>query len=99
MRFILEALRVNLVDIFRAGWTRGKPAAAGHDFQSTDLGVVAGSASQFGGDRLTSQARLLHRFWRKLLQACLLLRRGRRIDAGVVRCAELLGQFEEVLAR
>jgi len=29
---ILEALRVNLIDVFRAGWTRRKPAAASHDF-------------------------------------------------------------------
>jgi len=99
MCLILEALCVNLINIFRARWTCGKPAAAGNDFQSTNLGVVAGCASQLGSDRLAGQARLLYRFGRKLLQACLLLRCGRRIDARVVRRPEFFGQFDEVLAR
>ena len=58
---ILEAFRVNLVDVFCAGRTRGKPTAAGHDFQTTDLRVVAGSASQLRRDRLPSQTRLFDR--------------------------------------
>ncbi len=36
MRFVLEALGVDFVDVFRAGRPSGKPAALGHDLQAAD---------------------------------------------------------------
>ena len=37
----LEALRVDLVDVLRAGGPGREPAVRGHDFQSADRRVVA----------------------------------------------------------
>src|ERR1700675_700851 len=43
MGLILEALRVDLVDVFRAGGAGGEPAARRHDFQAADRRVIARS--------------------------------------------------------
>ena len=61
MSFVLEALGINLVDVFGAGRTGRKPAAAGYDFEAPDGCVVAGSASQLRGNRLASKAGFLDR--------------------------------------
>ncbi len=37
----LEALRVELGDVLRSGWARGKPAVSGGYFEAADGGVVA----------------------------------------------------------
>ncbi len=54
MRLVLEAFRVDLVDVFRARGPGRKPAASGHHLQAADWGVVARGAGQLGGDRLSS---------------------------------------------
>src|SRR4029077_2475964 len=59
MPLILETLRVDLVNVLRAGRSRGKPAATGDNLQATDRSVVAGSTCQLGDDGLAGQARLL----------------------------------------
>src|SRR2546425_5134827 len=97
VRLILEALRIDLVDVLRARGARRKPAAGGRDFQTTDWGVVAWGVGQLGDYRLTSQARLLDGLRRQLSQPRLLLRRCGRVDTCVVRCAELGRQFAVVL--
>src|SRR5262245_7203840 len=43
---VLEALRVDLVDVFRAGGPGREPAAGGHHLQAADRGVVARGAGQ-----------------------------------------------------
>src|ERR1700685_75463 len=96
---VLEALSINLVDVFCSRRARGKPAAASYDFQATDWSVVTRSASQLRSDRFASQARLLDCLRRQLLQTRLLLGSGGRIDARVVRSPELGCQIAEVLAR
>src|SRR5262245_58599465 len=48
----VEALRVNLVDVFRAGGARREPSVGGHDLQAADRRVIAGSPRQLRGDRL-----------------------------------------------
>src|SRR5262245_10823719 len=55
MRLTLEALRVDLVDVFGAGWPRREPSARGHDLQTADSGVVARSSRQLGGDWLARE--------------------------------------------
>src|SRR6516165_11278126 len=54
---VLEALRVDLVDVLGARRPGREPAAAGHDFQAPDWGVVPGGTRQFGRDRLAGQRR------------------------------------------
>ena len=76
VRFVLEALGVNLVDVLGARRPGREPAAGGDDLQSADGGVVARSAGQLRGDRLAGQLRLLDRLGRQLLQPRFLLRRG-----------------------
>src|ERR1700716_1594395 len=40
---VLEALRIDLVDVLRAGGPGREPAAGGHDFQPSDRRIVGGS--------------------------------------------------------
>src|SRR6266542_4696147 len=95
---VLEALRVDLVDVLRAGRASREPATGGHDLQAADRGVVARSTRQRGGDRLAGQLRLLNGRGRQLLQPRLLLGRRRGVDARVAGRAELRRQFPVVLA-
>jgi hypothetical protein len=37
-----EALRIDLVNVFRARRTGGKPSVRGNDFESPDVGIIAG---------------------------------------------------------
>src|SRR5258708_35717356 len=55
MFLIAKTLRINLVNIFRAGRPGGEPAAVGHDFQPADGGVVARGTGQLGGDGCPGQ--------------------------------------------
>src|SRR5262245_12441517 len=48
---VLEALRVDLVDVFRAGRPGREPATGGHDLQAADRGVIARGTGQLGQDR------------------------------------------------
>src|SRR5438876_10933345 len=52
VRLVLEALRVDFIDILGAGRPCGEPAAGRDDFQSAARGVVARGARQLGRDRL-----------------------------------------------
>src|SRR6266446_1540496 len=96
---VLEALRVDLVDVLRAGRPRREPAAPGDDLQPADRLAVARGAGQLGPDRFAGQLRLHDGLEGEVRQPRLLLGRRRRIDACVVRRAELLGQRPIVLAR
>src|SRR5258708_6720878 len=98
MRFALEALRIDFVDVFGARRPGRKPALGGGNLQPANWRIVAGRASQLIYDRFTREARFHNSIWRKPLELCLLLRRSRRIDARVVGRAELGGQLTIVLA-
>src|SRR5271166_4210949 len=65
MLFVTKTLRVNLVDVFRAGWTGREPAAGRDDLQPADGSAVTWSPGQFGQDRFSRQFRFLNRFGRK----------------------------------
>src|SRR6516162_6020627 len=99
VRLVLEALRVDLVDVLRTRRARGEPAAAGYDLQAADRRVVARGASQLSRDRLAGKLRFADGLGRELFEPRLLLGCGRRIDARVVRRAQLRGQRTVVLAR
>src|SRR5262245_30054504 len=59
VRLTLEALRVELVHVFGAGWPGCEPAVFGDDLQPADGGIIARSASQLRRDRLTRKRRIL----------------------------------------
>src|SRR5262245_4729925 len=98
MRLTVQPRPVDLVDVFGAGWPRREPSARGHDLQPADWSVVAGSRRQRGGDPLAGQRVFLHVVCRELSQPRLLLGRGGRVDARVVRRAELRRQTRAVPA-
>src|SRR6185312_6850958 len=75
----------------------GEPAAGAGDLEAADGGAVAGSAGQLGDDRIARQRRRLDRRRVELLERRLLARRGRRVDARVVRRPELGAQVLVVL--
>ena len=60
MRGVSEALRVDLVDAFRAGRPSREPPARGRDLQAVDRRVVARSSRQLGDDRLAGERVVLH---------------------------------------
>src|SRR5205807_2711160 len=95
---ILEALRVDLVDVLGAGGPGGKPSAEGYHLQAVDRRIVARSARELGGDRLAGQRRGLDGLGRQLREPSLLVGRRRRVDARIARRAELLRQLLVVLA-
>src|SRR5713101_5314432 len=56
---VLEAFRVDLVNVLRAGRPRREPAAASDDLQTADRRVVARGAGQPGRDGFAGELRLL----------------------------------------
>src|SRR5262244_2977100 len=98
MRRALEALRIDLIDVLRTRRPGREPPATRHDLQAVDRRVVARRAGQLGGDRLAGEGVFLDRGRRQLLESRLLLGRGGRVDARVVRRAELRHDLFEVLA-
>ena len=50
-----EGLGVHLVDVLGAGGAGGEPVVLGGDLQTADLGVVARSLGELGGDVLAGQ--------------------------------------------
>src|ERR1700735_1502568 len=93
MGLALETLGVDLINVLGTGGSRCKPTALRHNFQAADWGIVARGFGQLGGDWLSRQVRLLYRVRGEFFQPCFLLGRGRRVDARVVRDAELRRQF------
>ena len=55
MRFALEALGIDLIDVLGAGGPGRKPAVRGHNFQAADWRIIARSFGQLGGDWLARQ--------------------------------------------
>ena len=76
-----------------------EPAASGHDLQAADRGAIARGADQLGDDRIAGDRRRVDGLRRQFRQPGLLLRRRRRVDARVVRRAELRRELTVVLAR
>ena len=96
---VLEALRIDLVNVFGPGGSGGEPAVGGDDLQTADRRVVAWSARQLGRDRFPGQFRLSDCRRRQLQKPRLLFRGRRGVQARVERHAELLRQFPIVLTR
>src|SRR4051812_4692986 len=51
VRLIFETLRINLVDVFRAGWSGGEPSAGGDHLQTANWRVISWCAGELRGDR------------------------------------------------
>ena len=86
-----QALGVEFVDVLRARRTCGKPAAGRDNLQPANRGVISGSSGESRRDRLASEFCSGDVFRREFLEQVLLLGRGRGVDAGVIRRAELGG--------
>src|SRR5262245_26140402 len=86
---IPEALGVEFHHVLGAGGARREPAAQGDDLEPADGRAVAGSVRQLLKYRLTSQMRRGHALGGQFFQGVLLRRSGRRIDARVVRGAQM----------
>src|ERR1700733_8061261 len=65
MRCALEALRIDLVDVFGAGGPGREPAVFGHDLQSANRSLIAWCLGQLGCNRLARQFRLFDRVGRE----------------------------------
>src|SRR5260370_14163383 len=52
---VLEAFRIDLVNVLRSGGPGREPAADSHDLQTADRGIVARGAGELGRDRLAGQ--------------------------------------------
>src|SRR5207253_592704 len=81
MRLVLEALRVDLVDVLGARRSRRKPAGARDDLQPADRRGVARGAGELGRDRLAGQLRGLDGLRGELPEPRLFGGRRRSIDA------------------
>src|SRR4051812_29092363 len=99
MVFAQEALGVDFVDVLGAGGSGREPAVFGRDLEAADAGTVAGRLRELAGDGLARQLRGLHGVGGQLLELGLLGRRGGRVDARVVRCAQARGELGVVLTR
>src|SRR5471030_233017 len=55
MLAVAERLRVQLVDVLRAGRPDGKPSVVGHDLQPADRLVVTRRVRENGADRIARQ--------------------------------------------
>src|ERR1022692_3618966 len=88
-----KALDVDLVDILRARWARGKPSACGNHLDTADRRVIAGRTIEHLVDRLAGQLGNLHLFRRELRELLFLLGSRRRLDSVGNRRAEVAGQI------
>src|ERR1019366_1700589 len=93
-----EALRVDLIDLLGAGWTRGEPAIVRRYLDPAKRRAVAGRNGQLGFDRLAVELRRGQLVRRQLAQQILLLWRRWRIDPLVVGLAQIARQFAIPLA-
>src|SRR5215813_4421651 len=80
---ILEALRINLVNVLGARWPGCKPTVVGYNLKAADRRAVTRGASQFISDRLTRKVRSGNCFRRQFFETRLLLRRRWRVDTRV----------------
>src|SRR5688500_13659823 len=83
-----ETLRVQLVDIFRAGRTRCEPPMRSDDLQAADSRSVAGRRREHRLNRVARKVGCFDILRRKLQESCLLFLCGWRIDALIDRSAE-----------
>ena len=90
MTLILEALRIDLIDVLGAGRPGREPAIIGHDLQPADRGAVTWGGGQFGCDRVAGESISGDSRGRQFLQPRLLIRGRWRIDPRVVGSAELI---------
>src|ERR1700688_5073679 len=99
MSLTLEAFRINLVDIFRAGGPSCKPTTFRYNLQPANRSLIAGGPGKLGGDGLACQVRSLDGVRRESLETCLLFWRSRCVNSCVIWRAKFLGQVAVVLAR
>src|SRR5215510_6482727 len=96
---IAKALRIDLVDLFGAGWSRGEPPVVGHDFDAADRLAVSRRSGQNLSYWLAGEIAGLDRRGGKFRQSRLLLVCGRRVDPFVDRIAAFSGQIGIDLSR
>ena len=65
MVFPFEALGINFIDIFCAGWAGSKPTIGGTDLQSSDTGVIGRRFGQFRCNQITGKGSRTHLFRRQ----------------------------------
>src|SRR6266702_5218813 len=94
-----KTLRVDLVDILRAGRPRGEPAEIGFDLDAAEGLAVAGRLAERGADGIAREILEAELLGRDGFQDVLLRHRRRHIDARVMGHAELGGEIIEELTR
>src|SRR4029450_13589572 len=82
---IAEALRIDLIDLFGAGWSRGEPPAVCHDFDAADRFAVSRRSRQNLAYWFAGQIPGWDGRGGKFCQSRFLLVSGRRIDPLVDR--------------
>ena len=95
----VEALDVELVDIFCTGWTGGEPALRSDHLESADGRAVAWSSCHHGRDLVAGQSCGFDLIRGELREDDFLFRRGRGVNPFVDRLAEFLGQVPIELRR
>ena len=83
-----EALRVHLVDVLGAGWSRGEPRVLRDHLDAADRRAVAGRSRQHVEDRLAGKLIRADLLGGQPPERRLLRRRGRDVDPPVDRVAE-----------
>src|SRR3569833_3311402 len=99
MRFVAKALGIELVDVLRAGWTRGEPAIFSLDLATAERLAVARRCGVHGAHGISGELLEAELLRRQRLQRRLLRRCRRHIDAGINRSAKLRCQLLVQLAR
>src|SRR5690349_4233989 len=93
-----EAFRVQFVDLFRAGWPRGKPSSFRDHLHATDWLAVTRRACQDLLDLFAGQMGRVDTVRREILQNLLLLGGRGRVDTLVSGVSEFPGELSIHLA-
>ena len=99
MILALEALGIDLVDIFSPGRTSGKPATLCNNLDAANGIAIPWSLGQYGEDLLAGKVRRLDASGVQLLERRLLLNVRGSPGAVVKRIAKLLSKIAVNLAR
>src|SRR5664279_4262723 len=73
MLLALKALRINLVNILRAGWTRSKPSIFCNHFQAANGSIIAGCAAEYAYYLFAGQVLAFYPLRRERRQYALLI--------------------------
>ena len=95
----LERLGVDLVHIFGPRRTGREPPGRGRHLEAADGGAVAGGGGQLANDRLAGKLGGGYLLRAQLGENRLFLSGGGRVEAGVDRAAEAVGEGPVALTR